>query len=67
MSKKDRLVKEFRTTTQKPRAGFVPGYDEIVENWQLWCTNVDTSDSRRATRGDLKAAGYKRVTRGGKK
>lgn len=59
-------MKEFRT--ERPRAGFVPGYDADVETWQVWCRSAENPDhSRRATRGDMAAAGYVRAPKSGAK
>lgn len=64
MKNGSRLVPEFRVTKQTRRAGFVPSYDEQeVETWQVWCKNVDGSEDRRATRDDMRAAGFKKRKR----
>jgi hypothetical protein len=64
MGKRDRkLVKEYEVKREKQRAGFVTGYDTEVEVWQAWCTSANTSESRRATYSDMRAAGFKPARR----
>jgi hypothetical protein len=62
MSKK-RIVPEFQVRTDPPRrAGFIPTYFEEeadIEVWQVWLRSADGEDNRRATFGDMKAAGFK--------
>jgi hypothetical protein len=67
MKKHSKLVKEFRL--QRQRAGFVPGYgDADVETWQVWCRSAESPETqRRATRGDMAAAGYVRAPKRGPK
>jgi hypothetical protein len=59
MAKRERTVPEFEKRTKKTRAGFVSSYEETVELWQVWCKSAD-GDEKRATFGDMRAAGFKR-------
>lgn len=64
MKNGSRLVPEYHVSKAVRRAGFVPGADEQeVETWQVWCKRADENEERRATRDDMRAAGFKKRKR----